>query len=376
MTSWRYVLQIHPAAELFPLMIPGELAVLGADIKTNGLTSPIVLWTDGKSPEQLLDGRNRLDAIEKATGSPAEIGAPSIMAGKDFLAINKVIVLDKSVDPYAYVISANIHRRHLTPEQKRELIAKLIKADPSKSDRQIAETVKASPTTVGTVRAEMESTVQIGQLPKRVGKDGKSRAQPNRARAPIHRAMRLGEDTIAKIKGTALDTARALIFLNRGAPEGGHTPEVKKLVAAAAAGKDVSAVAYTKSGAAFRREDIGPDSTTEIARKDAEIAELRNAKRMLEIKIAGLESEIEELRAEHGHEVVRLRAITTKYFGKLADELAPHLKSLAEQGRMSLATMAPTAVAVAAEKLRRVLIKHGIIDDDIPGFLDRTKEAV
>jgi hypothetical protein len=102
-------------------------------------------------------------------------------------------------DPYAYVMSANIHRRHLDPEQKRELIAKLIKATPDKSNRQIAEMVKASPTTVGTVRAEMESTVQIGQLPKRVGKDGKSRAQPNRARARIYRTTKLGEDTIAKL---------------------------------------------------------------------------------------------------------------------------------------------------------------------------------
>ena len=40
----------------------------------------------------------------------------------------------------ACVISANIHRRHLTAEQRRELIEKLLKADPGQSDRQIAET--------------------------------------------------------------------------------------------------------------------------------------------------------------------------------------------------------------------------------------------
>ena len=69
-----HALPIHPAAEAFPLMAPGELAVLGADIKTHGLTSPIVLWSDGKSPALLLDGRNRLDAIEMGIG-PA-ISAP------------------------------------------------------------------------------------------------------------------------------------------------------------------------------------------------------------------------------------------------------------------------------------------------------------
>src|SRR5262249_46758360 len=45
-------------------------------------------------------------------------------------------------------------------------------------------------------------------------------------------------------------------------------------------------------------DDTGPASASENARKDAEIEELRNAKRQLEIKIAGLESEIEELRAK------------------------------------------------------------------------------
>jgi hypothetical protein len=170
--SWRDVLPIHPAADLFPLMSPDELAALGEDIRKHGLTSSIVLWSDGKSQALLLDGRSRLDAIEIAISSPAIVGAPSLIAGKE------VIVLDRSVDPYAYVTSANIHRRHLTAEQKRELIAKLIEADPSKSDRQIAETVKASPTTVGTVRAEMEAKGDVSKLDTRT--DSKGRKQPAR----------------------------------------------------------------------------------------------------------------------------------------------------------------------------------------------------
>src|SRR5262245_56294019 len=97
--TWRDILPIHPAAELFPLMSPDELRELGEDIVKNGLTSPIVLWQgDRKSPVCLLDGRNRLDALELATRSEAVVGAPSITAGS-FLAINKVITLDKSVDP-------------------------------------------------------------------------------------------------------------------------------------------------------------------------------------------------------------------------------------------------------------------------------------
>ena len=66
---WRDGLPIHPAVEFFPLMPPAELPVLGENIKKNGLTSPIVLWRPHpQAPVQLLDGRNRLDAIEIARG--------------------------------------------------------------------------------------------------------------------------------------------------------------------------------------------------------------------------------------------------------------------------------------------------------------------
>jgi hypothetical protein len=98
--TWRDSLLIHPAAELFPPMSPDELRALGEDIKKHGLRSQIVLWrADPKGQAQLLDGRSRLDGIQIVTGSEVVIGPPSLTAGKDFLALNKVIVLDKSVDP-------------------------------------------------------------------------------------------------------------------------------------------------------------------------------------------------------------------------------------------------------------------------------------
>src|SRR5262249_56577072 len=160
----RAALQVHPAAGLFPLMAADELRELGEDIKNNGLASPIVLWrSHPQAPAQVGGGGNRHDAIEIATGSPVEVGAPSITAG-DFLACDKVIVLDKSVDPWAYVVSVNVHRRHLSAEQKREVIAKLIKADPSKSDRQIAETARGSPTTVRTVKATAQARRHVSKF--------------------------------------------------------------------------------------------------------------------------------------------------------------------------------------------------------------------
>jgi hypothetical protein len=153
----RETRDFHPLADLFPLLEGKEFDELVADIKKNGLREPIALWA-GK----ILDGRNRYRACIAAGFRPNFTHLPA-------------------VDPVTYVISANILRRHLTAEDKRKIIADLLKAQPEKSDRQIAETVRASPTTVGTVRREMESTVQPGQLPpKRIGKDGKSRKQPAR----------------------------------------------------------------------------------------------------------------------------------------------------------------------------------------------------
>jgi hypothetical protein len=246
-SSWRLTLPIHPAGNLFPPMSPDELRALGEDIIKNGLTSPIVLWQpDPRSPLSLLDGINRLDAIEITTGKPLIIGAPSLTAG-DFLACNKVTVLDKSVDPYTYVISANIHRRHLTAEQKRELIAKLIKATPEKSDRQIAETVKASPTTVGTVRANMEAKGEVSKLDTRTDAKG--------VKQPAH-------------KKDCWSPLRRQTYRNQ-----------QRLKA------DAAAKTQQPTTAAQERNDVGPHSKGEAERLPARVDELQAEKRQLESEI-------------------------------------------------------------------------------------------
>ena len=192
--SWRDTLKVHPAAELFPLMSREELLELGEDIKERGLHTSITIWKAEKHlPPELLDGRNRLGAMEvvgfaievENVGSDADPAIRLWMRQSPKHVPMRIEIVEvrgdrPGGDPYAYVISANIHRRHLTPEQKRDLIAKLLKATPEKSNRQIAETVKASHHTVEAVRTKMESTGQIAQLPKTVGKDRKARSKPKR----------------------------------------------------------------------------------------------------------------------------------------------------------------------------------------------------
>jgi hypothetical protein len=167
--TWRGVLPIHPAAELLPAMTDVELRDLGEDIRKHGQRIPITTLTDQEGVERLLDGRSRLDAMER-------LGLPIVRDGdlnRDQLDIQNV---SGNVDPYAYVLSANIHRRHLTSEQKREVIEKLLKAKPDQSNRTIAKQVKADDKTVGTVRNQLESRSEIPHVKTRI--DSKGREQP------------------------------------------------------------------------------------------------------------------------------------------------------------------------------------------------------
>ena len=87
MSKWRD--KVHPAADGFPMMPEDELAKLTEDIKANGMRFPITLDKDGG----LLDGRNRLEALERA-GLDLPSGQTQIYLGDD---------------PVGFVISANIH---------------------------------------------------------------------------------------------------------------------------------------------------------------------------------------------------------------------------------------------------------------------------
>lgn len=95
----------HPLAELFPMLSEQEMHEMADDIVTYGQREPIVLL-DGK----ILDGRNRYAACRFAEVEP------------EFTDYN-------GDDPLGFVLSLNLHRRHLTESQRAMVAARLVDWD-------------------------------------------------------------------------------------------------------------------------------------------------------------------------------------------------------------------------------------------------------
>jgi hypothetical protein len=147
----------------------------------------------------------------------------------------------------AFVISKNIHRRHLDAKQKREIVAALLKANPERSNNATAKMAKVDDKTVGAVRAELERRSEIPNVSTRT--DSKGRKQP--ARKTTTRPPPVSEEVLQQ---------RAAAAKRIHAPMGGTRV----------------------------RDDTDPASNGEIARKNARIEELQADK---------LHGEVEETKA-------------------------------------------------------------------------------
>ncbi len=90
----------HPLADIFPQLRDHEQEDLTKDISENGLAHSIILF-DGK----VLDGRHRLKACIDAGIEP------------------RFETLES--DPYRYVLSANLNRRHMTVGQRAMVAAQV-----------------------------------------------------------------------------------------------------------------------------------------------------------------------------------------------------------------------------------------------------------
>ena len=90
---------LHPLCTLFPRMAGAEFEALKQDILNNGLHQPIVLHEG-----MVLDGGNRYRAC-------LELGVEPLTEEYE------------GDDIVAYVLSANLHRRHMSPGQQAAIVA-------------------------------------------------------------------------------------------------------------------------------------------------------------------------------------------------------------------------------------------------------------
>ena len=95
-------MKFHELANIFPMMSASELAALRADIAKHGLREPIIL-AEGK----IADGRNRYNAC-------VELGVEPRFEAWD--GIGSLV---------AFIVSMNLHRRHLNESQRAMVAAKL-----------------------------------------------------------------------------------------------------------------------------------------------------------------------------------------------------------------------------------------------------------
>lgn len=93
-------MEFHEAANIFPMLPEEKLDCLADDIKKNGLQYPVEIC-DGK----IIDGRNRWMACLRAG-----VDADTVDVCPD--------------DPIAYVLSLNLHRRHLDATQQSMIAAR------------------------------------------------------------------------------------------------------------------------------------------------------------------------------------------------------------------------------------------------------------
>lgn len=145
-----------PFAHVLPPLATEERAELESDIRTHGITVPVLVTDEN----EVIDGHNRLQ-IAVALG----------------LTEVPVVVVSglTAVQKHDRAVALNLRRRHLTREQRREIVARRLKADPALSNNAIAAALNVDDKTVASVRRDLEATSEIPKTPARRGTDGRSR---------------------------------------------------------------------------------------------------------------------------------------------------------------------------------------------------------
>lgn len=144
--------------QLMPPLSPEEYQELTEDIRANGIQVPVIVDEDGVA----IDGHHRQRIAEQlGIDCPTVVKSGLSDAEKRTMALN-----------------LNLHRRHLTREQKRQIVEASLKADPQLPDREHARRTGTSHVTVGSTRKELEKSGQIDHFSERLDPRTGNASQP------------------------------------------------------------------------------------------------------------------------------------------------------------------------------------------------------
>ena len=141
--------------QVMPDMAQDEYDALKEDIAERGVMVPLEFDENGN----VLDGHHRLKIC-------AELGID------DYPKIIRTGMSE--TEKWTHARKLNMARRHLTREQRREMMRNQIKDTPELSDRQIAKMLGVSHSTVGILRSELVESGQVDESTTSVGSDGKT----------------------------------------------------------------------------------------------------------------------------------------------------------------------------------------------------------
>lgn len=163
-------MKFHEVANIFPLMDEAEIADLAADIAAHGLREPIWLHPDGS----VIDGRNRWLACERNGIVPDSH------------------TWDETGTLVSFVLSLNLHRRHLTIGQRGLVAARIANLLPSHN---VATSKEVAPVT------QPDAAALLGVSPASVQR---GRAVLNHGTPELIASVERGEVTIGAASKRAL----------------------------------------------------------------------------------------------------------------------------------------------------------------------------
>jgi hypothetical protein len=137
--------------DVLPPLPLEEREALRANIELMGIQTPIAVLCVGKGEMYVLDGHQRLDIARELKHRH----------------VPYVVTDLRGIDPELYILGLHLSRRHLTNEQKRELIERQIRRFPRLTPYTLAQRIGVSDKTVTKYRDTMPDLRNTPTIDKR-----------------------------------------------------------------------------------------------------------------------------------------------------------------------------------------------------------------